>query len=819
MFWSYLKIALRNLRKHKKFAAINILGLAVGLTTFLFAKIFVDYEAGHDSFFEGSEHIYTIGTVANDDLLIPYKQINATYTAAGPVIEAELGELEAVARVIVEQQVVAFNQDLRAIQAVSFADPGFTEIFNFNYLYGSADAMEEPKSVIITESVARTYFGTTDATGKVITVDNRLDLTIGAIIEDIPTNSHFYLNQAFPLLPQQIFVPMAARENIRNVRISGGWQNLRWKDLTYVRLPEHLDQQWLETQLGGVYERHVPERTRWFMAGFSVRPIHVASMATWDRLGIPVLSILPILGALVLFVACINYTNLAVAQSLSRSREIGMRKTMGASRRALLYQFISESVLVASLSMLISVAAIEIILPLFNNATGKTLRLDYLNTILWVLGCAIVVGVIAGFYPAWLITRLSVTDALSEKARKGKWGANTRSLLIGAQFAISIFLLASVAIVYAQNKKMENESDMFPHSEILHIAGLRVEGQYINRDRFRLELKKSPLVKNVTFSSQTPFSDVRWQANVLSEQGDLESEVEFYRMLVDSEFMATYDIELLAGRNLDRKFSQDVYVEDVSEISNILINETAARALGFESPEHAINTKLFRHPESTSVLREFVIVGVVSDRNILGLNNAVTPWIFHLLNTQPTGGVVRFQAASIKFHPDSMDEAFQILSDAWDVVSPNQPVFAESLTTAFDRGYTIFRVMNSVLAALAFVAVMLALVGLFGLTAIISLQRTREIGIRKVLGASSAQILKLLVLQISKPVIWAICVAVPALLVGIKIYFGYFPDHITYWGWIVVVAICLTVLLGWVVIAAQTYRASTGNPVHALRQD
>ena len=292
--------------------------------------------------------------------------------------------------------------------------------------------------------------------------------------EDVPLNSH--LNSMMIMeAPFEMVLPIKALTKMTDFDEAGNWYNLGLQNMSYVLLPEHLDGDWLQAQLDNMYERIIPDRAKEILGGFWIVPLQDANTAIWESFGLPVITVIGLLGFLVLIVACVNYTNLATAQSLGRSREVGMRKTMGAGQGQLLVQFLVESIVVATVAMVVAIAVLELVIPLFNNAANKGLTLDYLATLPYLLATILAVGLGAGLYPAWLITRSSPIDALRDTARKGKKGSLMRSLMIGGQFAISAFMLAIVSIVFMQNEKVKQESYEFPRSEIYVLQRLNVE--------------------------------------------------------------------------------------------------------------------------------------------------------------------------------------------------------------------------------------------------------------------------------------------------------------------------------------------------------
>ncbi len=809
MFWNNVKIALRSLRKNKLFAFINIVGLALGMTIYVLGGLIGKYESTHDVFFANSDRTYTVGVYAAPQLNVGIDRLNATFSAVGPIIDAELSDVEAVARTLRSEYLVTMG-DNSYYQTILFTDPALLEIFDFNYIDGRNDALDNPSGIVITETTAIKYFGASDVVGEVMTLDNEFDYVVSAVIEDVPQNSHFN-SSVVQEGALEILVPIKALGPMRDFDEAGGWDNLSLGDLTYVMLPASLDGEWLQTQLDSIYERLVPEDQYEVITGFLVEPLQRANLAIWDTFGMPVITSIQLLSFLVLIIACVNYTNLATAQSLGRSREVGMRKTMGAGQRQLLIQFLVESLVIATIGMVVAIAALEVVIPLFNNAANKVMTLDYMSTLPWLIATTVLVGLCAGLYPAWLITRASPIDALRDIARKGKKGSRVRSVMIGVQFAISAFMLALVAIGYAQNEKVKDASYIFPRSEIYTLTRLGIDDIKDRLDTLRNELEALPNIDSVSFSSQVPFEQNNSQTGVSAKPGDAAGEIVIMDLRMTPEFLATYDIPLLAGRNLRRDVANDEYRREESEVLNVLVNELTLARLGIASPQDAIDTR-FYDSDDESVLREYVIVGVVPTQNILGLFNAEKPWIY---SYDPE----RLRIGSVRISGGNFMDSIDAIEDVWSRVIPDYPMQGRFLDETFDDVYKILKYMNMALAGFAFVALSLAMVGLFGLAAFMAAQRTKEIGVRKVLGATSGQIARLLIWQFSKPVMWALAVALPAAFFATRVYLDFFADRIKSPIVILLVAGAIAVTLAWSTVAGHAYRIARANPVLALRYE
>jgi putative ABC transport system permease protein len=386
-----------------------------------------------------------------------------------------------------------------------------------------------------------------------------------------------------------------------------------------------------------------------------------------------------------------------------------------------------------------------------------------------------------------------------------------RSIMIGTQFAISAFMLSIVAIVYMQNEKVKEASYEFPRSEIYGLNRLGVDSIQERLETLRHELEALPDVDSVAYSSQVPYEQNNSTTNVTAQAGDEAGKFSIQLLRMSPEFLAAYDIPLLAGRNLSRDIANDKLVQEETEVLNVLINEMALDRLGISSPQEAINQR-FYDLDDEDPLREFVIIGVVPTQNIVGLFNSEKPWFY---TYQPEA----FRVASIRISRGNMMDAVEAIEDVWKSVIPEYPMQGRFLDEVFDDVYKILKYMNMALAGFAFVALALALVGLFGLAAFMAAQRTKEIGIRKVLGANTLQIARLLVWQFSQPVLWALALALPAAYFAANVYLNFFADRIKSPILILLVAGGIAVVFAWGTVAGHAIRIARANPILALRYE
>ena len=805
MIRNYIIIALRNLIKNRLYAIINVVGLSIGLIVYVFGSVLVDYEHTHDQSFTAAERIYTLSSIRPDRYSL--KSHDAVYSAFGPIVEASIDDVEAVSRTVNREFLISIGDD-DYYQDIRFVDPAFTSIFNLNYISGGPDVLNQPTAILITESLARRYFGERNPVGKIISLDHKNTLTVGAVVEDLPQNTHFnsslVSDQRF-----EIVAPLTALSKASGFPLEGNWNDLSGGNYTYVLAREDHDYGAVQAQVDRLYDEHYPDNSKQYVAGVGLNPISAANTSIWTSTGLPVMQSLQILATLVLVVACVNYTNLAIAQSLGRVREVGLRRTLGAKRSQLLVQFIAESLVIASIAMVLAVTALELIIPVFNEALGKVMMLDYAEVAPWLVTTTLLVGLLSGIYPAFHISRIKPTQSLAGGLETGTKGGLVRSWMIGVQFAISIFMLAIVLVMYFQNEKIKDALGLYPADQLVILSRLNVDGVGDKLETLREELKRHPNVKDFALSSHVPFDQSNSDFNVAREPGDRPNAFPINYVRIDYSFLDVFEIPLLAGRNLQEDIASDRFgAED--GVTNVLVNELAAKKLGFASAQDAIGQAYYDFPSGTDP-RRFTIVGVVEDQNFLGFHNQLKPYTF-LVN-----GGRRY--ATIRVSPANIDETLADIRSIWDEQIPDYPIQLRFLDDVFESVYKIFRAVNQAFASFAVLALVLAFIGLFGLAAFMAERRTKEIGIRKVVGASSLQIVALLIWKFSRPVIWALAVALPLAFFGSGLYLDFFTDRIGLPVGIIASAGVASVIISWLIVGLHAARVANANPINALRYE
>lgn len=810
MFQNYVKIAIRSILKNKLYATINILGLAMGLAIYLFGGLLASYEYTHDTFFKNHERIYTIRGEINPLAGVGVSQVDNVFSAVGPIIKTDLNEVDAVARTILREFLVSIDED-NYYEKVRFTDPDLLKIFDFDFVSGDTNALSSSTGVIISESYAKKFFGDQNAIGKTITLDHEHDLSISAVIRDLPQNSHFSSGVLKMLTnPLNIIIPMSAMERITDFQPDTNWGSTSTGNLTYVMLPASLDQEWLQTQMDGIHERHFTEERKDFISGMLVRPVIDANTALWDTIGLPVISVIEILGLMVLIIACVNYTNLATAQSMGRSREVGLRKTLGAGKFQLLTQFIIESITTTLIAMILAISILEIIIPLFNTATGKTIAIEYLSDLPMLVATALLVGLIAGAYPAYVISKASPISALRDTARKGRGAVWIRATMIGVQFTFSVGILAAVLVVYEQNKKVEEDSRIFPKEQVYTLDRLNVEQMEDRHEVLRNEMLNIPYVESFSLSSQVPYEQTNSNIKASTILNDFTSAINLNQLNIDDQFVNLYEIPIVAGRGISRDIAMDTHIRERKAV-NVLVNEIAAKEIGFISSEAAIG-QVFYEDEGERGITTYTIVGVLENRNILGMFNDVKPFFFFMRDAS-------YRVASVKLLKNAPFSVVDDIEDVWTEVYPDYPMQGKFLNETFQMVYILFELATKSLATFALFALFLAAIGLFGLAAYMAEQKTKEIGIRKVLGASNNQIVWLLIWQFSTPVLWATPIALGLSYFASDQYLQIFADRINLPYGMLIAAGIGGILISWATVATQAFTIAKTNPVNALHYE
>ncbi len=811
MLANYIKLAFRNLVKYRKYAVINILGLAIGLCIFSFSAIFIDYETHHDKNFKHHARTYVIGSVFSPTAGETIRSISCVRPTYGPLFKAEIERAEQVVRSHLRHKTVSLQDDKKFNIGIRFTDPGMTDIFDFIYHQGDASALDDPYGLIITTSAAKTLFGSIDVLGETLTIANTYEVRVSAVIEDVPANTHFNASQ-LPNTHLSVIASMEALATIEQKNIMGEWSDFSMYDTTYILLDEKRSQSWLTDQVNAIAKRHAPEKEMDYISSLNVLTLAEVNTSIWDSFGFPVIESIQILGLLILLIACVNYTNLATAQNFNRTREVGLRKTLGATRTQLFTQFLVESIFTALCALLISVAGLELLVLGFNQWSGKVLTIEYLHVLPWLIQIAVIVGIVSGAYPAFTISHVSPINSLKRTLQTGSLGALFRNGMIFLQFSISIFILAMVFVFYFQNKKVEDASNNFPKDHVVILDKVKIQELNGRFELLKNELERLPDISRVSFSYSVPFGQNNPSQSVSTSLDTDRTEIDVNLYSVDDGFMDVYDISLLHGRAFDRTRTQDIHTSD-SDKTHVIINQITANKLGYPLAQDALGKSFYSSSDEDSTAHNhYLVIGIMEDIDFNGLFNGNKPTAFYI-NPE----IYRY--ASIRISPNNIENSLKDIDRVWARLTNNYPIQRTFLDDNFNMVFRFFRGANNVLTTFAAIALSLALIGLYGLATFMTQRRTKEIGIRKVMGASVFQITRLLIWQFSFPVLWSLVVAIPLTYLVSDKYLSFFSDRINFVVPIIIFACVIGLMAAWVIVSGHAIRIARIRPGLSLRYE
>ena len=801
MIRNFLKTAFRCLLKNKGFTFINILGLALGLATCLLIVFYVFDELSYDKYNTKCKRIYRVNT----DL--KYNGILTAFgTTSKPVATAlvsEFPEVERSAR-ITRALNIRFKKGNEIIRedengTTFYCDPGIFEIFTMPMLYGNPKtALTEPNSIVITESIAKKYFNRVNVVGQMLfLVTDSTTYKIEGVMRDMPSQSHFRAN----------FLMSLSQKPDNNWNGIGGF-------CTYILLKPGADPKRLETKFIGLMRKHLST-----VAGFNydkfekhgnylrlnltpLKDIHLHSNLQWELGANGNIQYIYIFSAVALFIlllACINFMNLSTARSANRAREVGVRKVLGSSRKYLIAQFLSESIIVTLAAAIIAVLAAWALLPLFNQISGKHLAIT-VQIFIWLLpsllSIIIVVGVLAGSYPALFLSAFQPIDVLKGNLSTGFKGGSLRSFLIVFQFSISIFLVIGTLVVYNQLNYIQNKDLGFNRDQVLIIKNVNA----INSPEIlKREIKQLPGVEDATLTSFLPTSSSRY-SNIIDPGTKSGPFMQFWS--VDEDYLNTMGMKLKKGRNFSRQF--------LTDSSAMVINETAAKM--FFNVNEPLNKTLYKYNGPGNEETKYHVIGVVKDFNFSSLRDNVTPLV--LIMAQDGNA-----SLSVKVNTGNLPFLMKRIESTWKTLAPNLHLEYSFMDDDFNAMYSNEQRMVKLFVIFTTLAVIIACLGLFGLAAYAAEQRNREISIRKVLGANVSGLVALLSKDFIKLVFIAIVIATPlAWLVMQKWLQGFaYRDHIHWWFF--AVTALGAIVIAFVTISFQSIKAAMANPVDSLRSE
>lgn len=795
MFRNYIKIALRHLQRHKVITVINVAGLAIGMACFILILLFVKDELNYDSFHVNKDNIYRLITFTTQNKTTSYG--TNTQVAAAPALKREISDVKDAVRLLSRQNQLVTYKDKKFMEEIIYADPGFFRMFSFPLIAGDVpSALKDPYTVVLTESAAKKYFGNEDPVGKSLRVRNDFDCRITAVAKDLPENTD---------IKGKIFISLSTvlqRAAKDSVFLEQQWGYFMDNN-TYVQLRDR-SLAGVNTALKPFADLHIGKIAKQFGFEFAFRlqplrnmHLHPDGDDTNNR-NLRMIYIYIAIAVFIILIACINFMNLVTARANERLKEVGLRKVMGAHRRSLIGQFLTEAVLLSLTAFAAALLLAQLFLPAFNNITDKSLLL-FNRQQLPVLGLSLLVGLLAGLvagsYPAFYLSGFVPVAALKGAFQRFRDRAFLRKALVVSQFAIAIILIVSTIVVYSQLRYWQQKDLGFDQEHLVNI--------YLSPDKNQLiksELLRLPEVRHASLSNLLPGQGIgSW--NPIAREGDSDDKTIVAGVITsDFDLVKTFDMKLLQGRDFSPKLTTD-------STGVFIINESAAKKLGLEKP---VGSRIEWRPGGT-VLKGTVI-GVVRDFNFSSLQSLVEPVIYF---NQPGDANV----LTLRLGPGDLHKQMQRIEAQWKRVEPVYPFKYSFIGDDLAKQYLREARLGQLFGIFAGLSIFIACMGLLGLSILIARQRMKEIGIRKVLGASIANITALLSGDFLKLVILALVIATPVAWYAMNKWLEDFAYRIHVTWWMFALAGLAAILIALITISFQSIKAALMNPVRSLRSE
>ena len=807
MFQNYLKIAWRNLTRNKLFSAINIIGLAIGLMTCLLISLFVLDELSYDRFNEKADRIVRVifrGTSAGG-------KMNEAHVMppTAQALKADYPEVQDATRLRMAGApvITVANRNFRDA-ATAFVDPNFFQVFTLPFVKGDAkSALTRPNTAVISQEMATRYFGKSDPIGKLITLKSwDASYQVTGVMQEMPANSHLHFD---------LFLSLSSIPDGK----STSWMTSEF--FTYLVLPEGYDYKQLEAKLPQVVEKYMGPQLQQSMGmslaqfrqkgndiGLFLQPltdIHLHSDFAYDLSPSGNIQYVYIFGAIALFmllIACINFMNLSTAGASKRAKEVGIRKVLGSVRKNLTSQFLIESLVLTSLSLVLAVALVYLTLPFFNELSGKPLTLNFAATPWLLPGLVLLglfVGVLAGSYPAFFLSSFKPIAVLkSSRFSGGRSSIGLRSALVVVQFFISITLMVGTTVVYRQLSYIQNKQLGYNKDQVLILPETWLLGK--NEETFRNQVTQDSRVVNASLSGYLPAGPSNNNNFFVYPESNSTQLVKTLRYEVDYNYLATLGMQLATGRNFAQTYGTDS--------SGVILNETAVKTLGWGNNPlgHTIT-----HADNQGNKHTFRVIGVVKDFHFKSLHEPITPLVMTL---NRSGGAV-----IIKVRAKDIAGLLATLKTQWAALTTDAPFTYSFLDDRFNDTYKAEQKIGLILGIFAGLTIFIACLGLFGLATFTAEQRTKEIGVRKVLGASVGSIVGLLSRDFLKLVLIALVIASPLAGWVMNHWLQDFAYRIDIQWWMFALAGLLAVGIALLTVSYQSFKAALMNPVKSLRSE
>jgi len=787
-----LKIALRNLWKNKGFSLINIGGLAIGLTCCLMLLLYISYEWSYDKHFKNIDRIYS---VYDNDIMSDRITTNSSYCTpnqlASTIMQTVPG-VEQVSRMAERFENLIRHKQNAVNKNIIFADPSFLKIFDYTFVKGDPlKALSNPNSAIITQQTANVLFGKDDPIGKTITYNNRSELIVTAVIADHPENQTYRFD---------ILIPWSFLENE-----SPWYKKMDWTDgalNTIVMLKDPQQFTTADGQVREIFKQNTNNNYIEFFL-FPFKKAHLYDQFENGKLAggrIDQIKLYLLLAVCVLLIACINYMNLSTARSEKRAKEIGIRKTLGSSRQSLAWQFIAESLLLSFIALLTAFILLETALPYFNNLLAVDMAIDYASYKVWVIliGLTLITGLLAGSYPAFYLSSFIPVKILKGIKGSGKASLPVRKILVVIQFGFSICMIICAIVIHNQIGYMNSRSLGFNKDNLVQTSRLGVL-----RDPGKLDLFKSELIKSGAIVSATETTNgltnnyvstekIKWPGQLKNEQVAMQIRFSGY------DFTRTIGAKILEGRDFSRLFGNDS--------TKVILNEAAVTAMNLK---HPIGIQI----RNDDWKETFTVIGVMKDYNYSSLGTKVSPLLFFYSESNPGTIVMRLNSSQ------STTVSMQKIKDLSLKLNPDYPFHADFVSERVADKLKSERLLSIFSNLFGGFAIFISCLGLLGLALYIAEQRSKEISIRKVIGANLKDILILLNKDFIKLVIFSNMVAIPLAYIIVSNWLQKYDYQANLNIWPFLIAFVLSLLIAILTVSLQTFKVARANPVDALKYD
>ena len=790
MLKNYLKIAFRNLWKQKVYSFINILGLAVGMTACLLIYLFILHELSFDRLHPKGKNIYRLNEVQSFEGISPQRVALSMYPM-GPALKADYPEIIDFVRFVNGGTVLRNDPKQIIVEKTFWTDPAFFAVFDFTLLRGDrATALNEPNSAVLTQETAQKLFGTDEVIGKSFLQGER-QLKITGVLQNLPKTSHLQFDALFSLI------------TIEDERARSNWGS-NWL-VTYLLLAPNADIEKLEAAFPKFLEKNMGEGKKFYELYLQpLHAVHLGSMNVthdynnWQKFDGKYIFVFSLLAVFVLVIAAINFMNLSTARSSSRSKEVGVRKSIGAHRTQLARQFLSESVLLAFIALAVAVLLAEFALPLLNAISRRALELNLFSDpvlLPGMLGFTFLLGLVAGIYPALFLSSFQAVEVLKDKSPVSGRKATLRNVLVVAQFAIAIALIVGTALTVQQFRFMKDRDPGFQRDQIVLLQMNRTSNQ--KYELLKEEFLRNPAVLAVTASGQRLGNNIH-QNSARTKGDSAEIRLSPSHLHVARNFIEFYGLEIVAGRAFSEKIPTDkrfAYIVNEALVKDLGWNDAIGKQFGV-SREDTLGT----------------IIGVVKDFNFNSLHHKIQP----LYMSSQTWG---YDEMSVKISPQNYAAALAHLEKIWAALVPDRPFQYIFLDEHFASLYLSDQQVSQIVGIIAGLAIFTACLGLFGLSSITTEQRTKEIGIRKVLGASLSNVVVLLARNFMRLVLVAFLVAAPVAYLIMQGWLQNFVYRIDIGWWVFALAGGAALLIALATVSAHAIKAALANPVEALRYE